>query len=262
MFQAILDWYQPLHAPLHRVDLMRFSATPKLLPRRCVITGETRDVVYKSVYVPNQTGGWVRLTLPFTMPALKRWYMALNLFALSLAVSLIAFCASVYVAWCGGAPGILLFVAGIALPVLTKQILLSGSGPELLYARNDVLALLVPAQKTAEEMRTAVDGIECIMDRFVKIPVPPPRRVIAKRGGVKLGILPKPVERPLLTEQGPVTPLVAPEAKNASPEISVPAPEPPDHPYSLEHFPEDAPMNSNVDPDAAGPTESARPGIS
>jgi hypothetical protein len=173
MPEAMFDWMMQAQAPMFRVEFMRFSARPEVFPARCLITGSTQHVQYSPVYVPNRTGGWVKLTLPFTDLALKRWKMALNLYVFSLAISLFAFCGSVYVSYCGGIAGVLVFFAGIALPILSRKILVEGSGPEIVYCKNHVIALLIPNVQAAMEIQKRVDAHECVMDKFVKMPADP-----------------------------------------------------------------------------------------
>lgn len=262
MSDSTVDWMKPLRAPQFRVEFMRFSARPEVLPARCVITGQTQNVQFSSVYIPNRTGGWVKLTLPFTDLALRRWKMALNLYVFSLAISLFAFCGSVYVSYCGGIAGVLVFFAGIALPVLSRKVLVDGSGPEVIYCKNHVIALLIPNVQAAMEIQKRVDALECIMDRFVKMPVDPPP---VKRKSI-LPVKPKPAptlfvgEAPLeevSLEELKRRALAAEEQKKQAVQPPVPNPVPPALSATLGEV-----KNPPSDQGSAGPSGSAPPGTS
>lgn len=142
------------------IELLLSSAHADVLPRHCVITGSTKDVDFKAVQVPTRAGGLVAMTLPFADIAYRRWRAAHLLFRMAMFIAMFLFVVGMTIAWAYTPMGLLVYAAGVLLPIGTHYWIVTGCGPEVLQAGTKGLVLNVPSESAAVAIQTAVNEHE------------------------------------------------------------------------------------------------------
>ena len=145
------------------LEMLIASAQADVLPKRCVITGEEKDVELRKVQIPSRDGGLYTLTLPFSDLAYRRWRATHLLFRLALGVSLLGFALGMIVAYFNTAMGLFVFLALVVLPIGTRKWIVQGYGPQVVRAGTKGLVVEIPNKPAAEALQAAIDEHEMLL---------------------------------------------------------------------------------------------------